>query len=214
MLQVAERLTMTLQDIVNALQDRGWTAEIVKASDVDDLEAVNDSGLLKCVDGRPSDQSGMFGPKALGGIYAIASVRGVTELADLAAVVNEVKDQGHIPSVHGDEHASAMGCGYFKLWSQGELGLTPPNFTAEEGREAVIAAGGVYENLVGDHEEKVVMINLVENTTLEPKGDDQRFVVDAWIASKFNLDVPTYLTLGATTVEKLNGPLIAKIIEP
>jgi len=55
------------------------------------------------------------------------------------------------------------------------------------------------------------MINLVSKTTLEPK-EDQCFVVDAWITAEFDLDVPTYLTLAAETVERLNGPKIAVII--
>ena len=59
-----------------------------------------------------------------------------------------------------------------------------------------------------------MMINFVPDTTLEPNADDQRFVVDGWVAEKFGLDIATYLTLSATTVEKLGGPTVAKIIVP
>lgn len=207
---------VTPQEIVDALTARGWKAEIVSREDVADLVDVDADGLIKCVDGRLSDHEGMRGPKALGGIYAIASLRGVTDLAGLTAIVSEVKEAGHVPSVHGDDHAEprAMGCGYFKLWSTGKLdGLELPAYSAEEGRAAVIEAGGVYETLEGGHAEAEVVINLVPDTTLEPKTN-QRFVVDAWIAGKFDLDVPRYLVLSAQTVELLNGPLVARIVVP
>lgn len=198
---------MTPEDIVQALESRGWKAEIVKRDAVADLVDVNAEGLMKCVDGRASDHAGMRGPKTLGGIYAIASIRGVTETAGLDAIVEEVKSAGFVPSVHGDDHAepAGMGCGYFKLWKSGKLdGLGVPAFDSEEGKAAALAAGGVYEQLTGSHSESEVVINLVTDTTLEPKPDDQRFVVDAWVLSKFNLDAGTYLTLAASTVEQLS----------
>ena len=205
---------MTPEDIQNALISRGWQASIVSADTVDDLVDVTPDGLMKCVDGRLSDHPGMNGPKTLGGIYAIASLRGVRDLAGLGDVVREVQAAGHIPSVHGDDHAHPppMGCGYFKLWVTGQLdGLEPPAFTAEEGRAAVLGAGGVYEELAGGHAESEVVINLVAGKTLEPK-EDQRFVVDGWVTGAFNLNVGQYLTLAAQTVELLGGPRIARIV--
>ena len=59
--------------------------------------------------------------------------------------------------------------------------------------------------------ESCVIVNLVKDTTYEPQTD-QSFVADAWITGVFNLDVPAYLTRAAETVEKLNGPKVAKII--
>lgn len=207
---------MDAEAIVKALKDNGWEAEVVRRQDVPDLVAVDDRGMLKCVDGRPSDHpDGMRGPKTLGGVYAIASARGVRDLDGLKEIVDEVRREGFVPSVHGDDHAepAPMGCGYFKLWVSGSLeGLEPPEYTAEEGAEAVKAAGGVYEQLTGNHEESVVMINLVEGTTLEPRGDDQRFVVDAWVCDRFELEPASYLLRGAETVEKLGGPKVAKVI--
>eukprot|EP00586_Coscinodiscus_wailesii_P015707 CAMPEP_0172498270 /NCGR_PEP_ID=MMETSP1066-20121228/111449_1 /TAXON_ID=671091 /ORGANISM="Coscinodiscus wailesii, Strain CCMP2513" /LENGTH=443 /DNA_ID=CAMNT_0013271487 /DNA_START=26 /DNA_END=1357 /DNA_ORIENTATION=+ len=208
---------VSAEDILRVLVAREWQAEIVEQSSVPALIHTSPHGLMKCVDGRPSDLSGMDGPKSLGGVYAIATNRGVTDVGGLKNIVMEVKSKGYIPSVHGDEHAhpAPMGCGFFKLWSQGKLGgIPPPKFGAEEGKAAVIEAGGVYECLRGSHEEKVVYINLVPGTTLAPDGDDQAFVVDAWVAGKFNLDVPRYLTAAASTVEQLGGPRIAKIITP
>ena len=196
---------MTPEDIVQVLSDRGWMARIVNRADVPDLVDVDAAGLMKCVDGRASDQSGMRGPKTLGGIYAIASMRGVSDAAGLAAIVNEVREAGFVPSVHGDEHSGGMGCGYYKLWTQGNLdGLEPPKFDCEQGKAAVMAAGGVYEELAGNHYEVQVVVNLVPGTTLEPTPNDQRFVVDAWVAAQFNLDIPTYLTLAVSTVEQLS----------
>ena len=46
------------------------------------------------------------------------------------------------------------------------------------------------ENHYGAHAEKVVYINFVGDKTLEPDHDDQRFIVDAWAAAKFKLDIP------------------------
>ena len=207
---------MTPETIVEVLKARGWEAAVVKRETISDLVDVEAGGLFKCVDGRLSDHAAMRGPKTLGGIYAIASLRGVNDAAGLAEIANEVRNAGYTPSVHGDEHADPppMGCGYFKLWSNGSLdGLEKPSFTAEEGKAAVLKADGAYETLAGAHAESVVMINLVPKTTLEPKSD-QRFVVDAWVASEFNLDVGKYLGLAAQTVELLSGPKKAQIIVP
>jgi len=210
--------SLTADDILGVLKGRGWESyEIVKQSTVSDLIPIAPEGLMKCVDGRPSDHPAMNGPKTLGGVYAIATSRGVTDIDGLKTIVEEVKKNGYVPSVHGDDHAhpAPMGCGFFKLWSLGKLdGITPPDFDSEEGQAAVLEAGGVYEQLTGAHEEKVVYINLVPDTTIAPKGDDQAFVVDAWIAGKFNLDVPKYLIAAASTVEQLKGPLKAKLIVP
>lgn len=206
---------MDAQAIVDALTGLGWQAEIVTRDAVLDLVDVESTGLMKCVDGRLSDHADkMRGPKTLGGVYALASGRGVGDLDGLGAIVREVAEAGYVPSVHGDDHAdpAPMGCGYFKLWVTGQLeGLEPPNYTAEEGQTAVLAAGGVYEQLQGAHAESEVLINLVPKTTFEPKSD-QRFVVDAWIADEFGLDVGAYLTRAAETVAKLGGPLRARIV--
>jgi len=206
---------VTAEGIVDVLIGRGWEAEIVEESTLPALIKTSPQGLMKCVDGRPSDHPAMDGPKSLGGVYAIATNRSVTDLDGLRAVVKEVIDSGYVPSVHGDDHAhpAPMGCGFFKLWSQGKLeGIPPPDFDSEEGKAAVIEAGGVYEQLSGSHEEKIVYINLVPGTTLAPKADDQAFVVDAWVTGKYNLDVMKYLGAAASTVEQLGGNLKAKII--
>jgi len=208
---------LTPTDVVGVLEERGWEASIVNASNVSKLIPVASDGLMKCVDGRPSDHSAMNGPKTLGGVYAIATNRGVTDIDGLKKIVEEVKKSGHVPSIHGDDHAhpAPMGCGFFKLWSLEKLdGIAPPKFDSEEGRTAILEAGGVYEQLSGSHEEKVVYINFVPNTTIAPENGDQAFVVDAWITGKFNLDVPKYLIAAASTVEQLKGPLKAVLIIP
>ena len=73
-------------------------------------------------------------------------------------------------------------------------------------------AGGVIENHYGAHAEKVVYINFVDGKTLEPDHDDQRFIVDAWAAIKFNLEVPKYLVTAAVTVEKLAKGQLKKAV--
>ncbi|MDD9942242.1 MAG: cadmium-containing carbonic anhydrase [Myxococcales bacterium] len=207
---------MDAEAIAEVLNSLGWEAEVVDRAEVPDLLDVDEQGMMKCVDGRMSDHpDGMRGPKTLGGVYAIASSRGVGDLAGLQTIVKEVAEAGYVPSVHGDEHAepASMGCGFFKLWVTGQLdGLEPPAFDAEQGRAAVVEAGGVYEQLEGDHAESVVMINLVEGTTLAPAAE-QRFVVDAWVLGQFEIDAGPYLARAAETVTKLNGPKVARIIK-
>lgn len=208
---------MDAKSIVAALEGAGWEARITNRNDVPDLVDVNSQGMMKCVDGRLSDRpEGMRGPKTLGGVYAIATARGVRDLKGLKEIVQEVAAAGYVPSVHGDDHAepAPMGCGFFKLWATGQLeGLQPPEFDAEQGQAAVIEAGGVYEQLQGSHAESVVMINLVDRTTLEPK-EQQRFVVDAWVLDQFGIDAGSYLMRAAETVQKLKGPLKAQVIVP
>lgn len=191
---------MTPKEINNILASRDW---VIDEAEPKGNVPVAASGLFKCVDGRRSDRAEMNGPKALGGLYAIASYRGVREADQLLEIMNEVREAGYVPSVHGDSHAGPMGCGYFKLWKTGRLpGVRPPNFDADEGRAAVLAAGGEYEDLAGSHKEWHTIINLREGTTFEPNPGDQRFVVDAWVMSKFNLSA-RYLILAAATVEAL-----------
>ena len=213
----AEEAPLTPEDIAGVLRDRGWEAEVVPASATPDMVDVQPTGILKCVDGRGSDNNKMAGPKITGGVYAIAHNRGVTTTDGLAAITKEVAAAGHVPSVHGDDGAKMLGCGFLKLWITGrfdDMGYPRPDFDADQGAAAVKGAGGVIEMHHGSHAEKVVLINLVEGKTLEPIEDDQRFIVDGWAAGKFSLDVPKFLVAAAATVEMLGGPKKAKIIVP
>jgi len=210
--------SLTPDQIVAALQERGWQAEIVtEFSLLNEMVDVDPQGILKCVDGRGSDNTQFCGPKMPGGIYAIAHNRGVTTLEGLKQITKEVASKGHLPSVHGDHSSDMLGCGFFKLWVTGrfdDMGYPRPQFDADQGAKAVENAGGVIEMHHGSHAEKVVYINLVENKTLEPDEDDQRFIVDGWAAGKFGLDVPKFLIAAAATVEMLGGPKKAKIVIP
>lgn len=205
---------MNATDIVKVLESIGWQAEIVTPSQVGGVVSVNANGLFKCVDGRLSDHKDqMRGPKTLGGVYAIAATRGTLDQESLASIVAEVKAAGYVPSCHGDASGS-MGCGFFKLWKTNELtNLASPGYTSDEGKDTVIRSGGVYETLIGEHKENDVLINLIPKTTIEPRdAPNMSFIVDAWIASEFHLDVGRYLGLAAETVMKLNGPKKAKLI--
>jgi hypothetical protein len=107
---VPSKPKLTPADIVGVLQARGWEAEIKTASSVEGMIDVDPNGILKCVDGRGSDNKKMAGPKMLGGAYAIANNRGVTTLAGLKGICQEINAAGHVPSVHGDA-GGMMGCG-------------------------------------------------------------------------------------------------------
>ena len=211
-------------DLGVALASRGWKASILDDRDFctlfpkEKLVDVDPAGFLKCVDGRGSDAVGkqQHGPKMLGGVYGIAVNRGIKTTKELGDICKEVIEAGHVPSVHGDE-SGILGCGFCKLWvtdgfADAGLGIEKPKFSAEEGRDAVKGAGGVIENHYGAHAEKVVYINFVEGKTLEPDHDDQRFIVDAWAAAKFKLDLPKYLVTAAVTVEKLAKGQLKKAI--
>ena len=208
---------LTPEDVVGVLQGRGWEATIVEEDQCPvPVVDVNPNGILKCVDGRGSDNKAMAGPKMLGGVYGIANCRGIKTTEELGAICQEVKAAGHVPSVHGDE-SGILGCGFCKLWVTGGfadagLGIEKPDFDAQAGADAVKAAGGVIENHYGAHAEKVVYINFVADKTLEPDHDDQRFIVDAWAAAKFTLDIPKYLVTAAVTVEKLAKGTLKKAV--
>lgn len=205
---------LAAQDIAKVLEARGWIAKVLHQSDLErEPLKVTKRGLFKCVDGRPSDNKNMNGPKTLGGVYALVASREKVSLRALENAVKEVKAAGFEPSVHGDCKHDEMGCGFFKLWRTGRLdGLSRPNYTAGQGRVAVELAKGKYETLEGTHSESCVIINLVENFTYAPHPD-QSFVVDAWVTERFKgIDQGKYLTLAAETVEKLGGPMVAKII--
>jgi hypothetical protein len=87
-----------------------------------------------------------------------------------------------------------------------------PKFDAQAAAVAVEKAGGVVENHVGKHTEKIVYLNFIDGMTLEPNAMDQRFIVDAWAAAKFKLDVPKYLVTAAVTVEKLAKGTLKKAV--
>jgi len=199
-------------EIVGALQGRGWQASIqTKSMNKSQLVPVDPAGYLKCVDGRGSDAKGaqQRGPKMLGGVYGIAVNRGVKELKEIEAICQEVKAAGHVPTVHGDE-SGILGCGFCKLWlndkfaDEAMVNESKPKFDAQAAAVAVEKAGGVVENHVGKHTEKIVYLNFIDGMTLEPNALDQRFIVDAWAAGKFGLDIPKYCVTAAATVEKLN----------
>merc|ERR1712160_178719 len=206
---------LTPDDVVGVLKGRGWEAEVVKQADVPALIPTTPEGLMKCVDGRPSDHPAMDGPKTLGGVYSIATNRGVTTIEGLKKLWRKSnrKEASHPSTEMTMRTPRPWDAVFFKLWSLGKLdGIAPPKFDSEEGKAAVIEAGGVYEQLSGGHQEKIVYINFVPNTTIAPKADDQAFVVDAWIAGVYNLHVVNYLIAAASTVEQLKGPLKAKLI--
>ena len=79
--------------------------------DTEFMVDVDPKGILKCVDGRGSDNKAFGGPKIPGGVYAIAHNRHTTSIEGLKAITKEVIDKGHVPSVHGDDSSDMMGCG-------------------------------------------------------------------------------------------------------
>ena len=178
---------ITPEDIVNILEARNWQATIEIASSVRDIVPVEPNGILKCIDGRASNNNkALKGPKMPGGIYSIAQNRGVTTIEGLKEIAKEVSDMGYVPSVaSGDE-------GFFKVWLAGKK-KDRPEYHAYQGAATIEEAGYFVEVHKGEHAEKMTVINLVDNKTLDPKENDQRFVVDVWAAGKFGLDLPKFV---------------------
>jgi hypothetical protein len=52
---------LTPEDIVGVLQGRGWEASIVEQDAVAGMIKCDPNGILKCVDGRGSDNKKMVG---------------------------------------------------------------------------------------------------------------------------------------------------------
>ena len=86
----SEEKPLTPEDIVAVLESRGWEAEIVNAASMEGMVDVDPKGILKCVDGRGSDNKAFGGPKMPGGIYAIAHNRHTTTIEGLKAITKEV----------------------------------------------------------------------------------------------------------------------------
>jgi hypothetical protein len=199
------------EDVKGVLEGRGWDVSIVTEDKCPvPVVYVQPNGILKCVDGRGSDNKDrMAGPKMLGGVYGIALNRGIKTTKELEGICQEVAKAGHVPTVHGDE-GGILGCGFCKLWlngkfaDEGGVNAAAPEFTADEGAAAVKSAGGVVENHVAKHTEKYVILNFCPDKTFVPNGKDQRFIVDCWALGKFNLDITKYALTAAATVEKLN----------
>jgi len=143
--KVDEEIMVTAEDIVEVPKGRGREAEIVKESTMLALIRTSPTGLLKYVNGRPSDMSSMDGPNSLGGVYAITINRGITNIDGLNNFIEEFMAKSCGPSVHGDDHPhpSPVGYAFFKLWSLGKLeGVKPPNFDSQEELAAVLEANG------------------------------------------------------------------------
>lgn len=205
--------------LIEDLKIRGWSVKEVKAEEVDLVE-VNQEGALHCVDGRKGDKNDevMSGSKIQGGVLGVLALgmgKGegdkITE-EDVRKGVNKVREAGFVPSVHGDDHNDELGCGFGKLWSQGELtGLPELRVSLDQVKEIVLEMGGEYVELKGDHQEKVVRVNMVEGKTLVP--DETGFILDAWVAEKLQIDQQRLMENAVETVEKLNGPRVLEIIK-
>jgi hypothetical protein len=198
--------------IVDQLLTVGWQ---VKKGGRTGLVKTSASGAVHCVDGRLADQTDevMRGPKIQGGVLGVMALG--LKRGDEAAVKEAmaiIQKAGFIAGVHGDDHHGVAGCGFGKLWRQKALsGLPELTVSLERVKEIVTENGGVYIELKGGHEEKVVRVNMVANMTLAPDGSG--FGLDLWVAAKLGIEPDLLLKNAAETVEKLNGPKIIEVIQ-
>jgi len=204
----------TLEQLVENLRANGWE---IKLGDKNKLVSVEQGSAVHCVDGRKGDKPDLMrGPKIQGGVLGVAALmfkdrKSVGE-EELRAAVTKIKELGFLPGVHGDDHNNELGCGFGKLWRQGELsGLPRLDVNLEQARKVVEEQGGVYVELVGEHEEQVVRVNLMAGKTLVPEEDG--FKLDAWFAEKAGIDTIALLENAVETVEKLGGPKVIEIFK-
>lgn len=190
----------------------GGSSKEMRREMKDRLVRVQPGGLGPCGDGRMAlDGRKLFGPKILGGVLGVVA-QGLgknpgetVKEEDIRLACKIVRTAGFTPSIHGDTRHGESGCGFGRLWSQGELtGLPRLGVSLERIREIVIEEGGEYVVLDGEHEETFVAINYVRDTTFQPDGSC--FIVDAWAAKIFGINQRAMLTTAAEVVRKLGGP--------
>lgn len=183
------------------------------------VETIQD-GWTACVDGREaydtSDQK-TRGPKVQGGTLGVAMLIAYRE----GTPINEdvfreacqlTVESGFLPGVHDMSHGECH-CGHCNLFMKGYFGEGAPTLELEPAKMAGIVKdfGGGEIELMGEHEERVVRVNFVKDTTLVP--DTTAFGLDAWWIEELGLDVNFLLQNAASTVEGLNGPLVLEVIE-
>ncbi len=182
----------------------------------DKLVHVEFGGFGPCVDGRLAKRNGLSrqklrAPKIQGGVLGVAalgsgkSAAEIIDEHDIRLACRKVKSARFTPSIHGDGHHGVKGCGFGRLWADGELTDLPKlGVSLERIREIVIEEGGKYIELEGNHSEEFIAVNHVRNMTLEPDG--KMFILDVWAAALFGIDQEKLLANAVTVVKKLNGP--------
>ena len=195
----------TFPDVYGALVKQGWP---VVPGDADDMKALVSvdpvNGAVHCVDGRSVisadgvDQAAlqglMLGPKVQGGALGVAALmlKNGREWG-MRKAVQFINLAGYKASAHGDTGHGQSGCGFGKLWEQGNLetlGRWPEAGSRLEigvvkATGEVQKAGGKYITLEGEHKEEFVRLNFVADKTFVPVPAD-KFVPDK---RAYNLDV-------------------------
>lgn len=167
----------------------GWQVE----SEVGEgLVAVVPGALLHCMDGRPIANASEVlarGPKVQGGVLGVAELLGV----NLRQACGVVRLAGFVPAVHGH-------CGYAEL----------KGIDVAKAAKIVKSAGGKYVEVVGEHTEQYLRVNLRRHTTMVPQGE--AFQVDLWVAGRLGIDPEAMLTNAAKTIEALKWSKVAKVV--
>lgn len=199
---------------LDSFQERGWKAELVKASNVDLVET-DKGAALHCIDGRFGNLSILkkYGPAIPGGIDSVAALATGGDLIGFNYAVQKVKGLGYNLGTHGAEH-EGEGCGYFGLWKAGRLESAidtvrlPFNYIQNYGLEVsdwvkkwAKLKGGKHFTLPGVHEEQALTLNPFRDTTVRPRAD--RFIGDKWFLRTMGISEQRSLLVFAETVEML-----------
>ncbi len=202
----SELLTNGLHPVEAEFTTAGWTVEYGHRRE---LIRVTDKRVL-CADGRnrmpsPTLIGGLWGAMAMsreGGGHDIFAFRRVQQIAARA---------GLILGIHGDGHGPITGCGFFRLWSTGELkGKTYP-FLLGESEVKSIQQQVPHILLPGHHEEKILNVNLLPGYT--PHPNPHAFRWDAWVTNPLDIDPAGCARATRKTIELLSPVRRVRIIK-
>lgn len=197
---------MQLVDVepVDFFNKRGWSVSSLTRENV--VTVVAGETPLLCIDGRDGDVA--EGVKLPGSVYGIMDMKGLTGEGGFKDAANMVREAGLVPTTHGDDHKQENGCGF--------KGLNPQlNIDSAVGRQLVEQAGGEYITLEGAHSEVDLIVNDVARTYVHTGrlAGQKHFVADLWFAREIGVPNSKALDQVATTIEKLGGPKVVRIIK-
>lgn len=185
---------------------RGWQVFVEKASRANVIP-VKPHSVLNCSDGRNPD----LGPKLFGGLWGVMALATGGDRSGYRQAVAWIANAGFEAGIHGDDTYGEFACGFFNLWRSNRLTGVYPCQLDDEDRFAVVSR--VHEMKAhGQHEEKILVVNLVPNMTPIPARS--QFSVDAWLAPFLGIDFNRLAKVSAQTVEQLTPVRTLKIIQP
>lgn len=207
---------MNYEDYSRLFLSYGWE---VTYGDKQDLVFMQQGGAELCGDGRfPAgniDRTWLLGPQLFGGTLGQANLLALqnrvdTDLSHLDQAISNTRGEGFIPGVH-DIHEVDVHCGEQVVVRQGGV-YTYQNFSAEEGKQRVLSAGGVHIELADQHAENDLRWNLIPGMTGIPNARDQHFHTDVPRLEWFGISPEVLVAAAVGTIVQLNSPVRKVVI--